>query len=186
MSIENRSAGKSLKIVDIVQKTVEQANTVNLSEVLQHYNIYPDEQTRKTICPFTFHLNGQERSASFYYYPESGTFYCFGCKATGRPVDFVSLYKNIEKYPAALAILNNFDPSQLEENERAPSNLKLLLDFSHLVRDFLLRYPRNDDALKYAEYICYAFDNVRNKYILDPDGLITIFDKLKRKLEDYT
>ena len=41
-------------------------------------------------CPFH-----HEKTPSFFVYPESQSYYCFGCKASGDVIQFISKYENI-------------------------------------------------------------------------------------------
>ena len=85
---------------------IQEANSVSLTKIFRHYNIRVDEGNRKAPCPF--HKGGRESSASFYYYPESNTYFCFGCKIGSRPIDFVSLIENCTYMEAANKILSQF------------------------------------------------------------------------------
>ncbi len=38
------------------------------------------------VCPLGIH---SDSTPSFHIYPDTNTFYCFGCKSTGSPIDFV-------------------------------------------------------------------------------------------------
>jgi hypothetical protein len=181
---KSRNTG-SYAEVDVTKQTVDKANSANLLDILNHYNINIDAYSRKSPCPFPFHKGGHERSASFYYYPDSNSFYCFGCKSGGSPADFVALYENVNRYNAAITILNNFSSNPAHVVERHNNYDKIYLEFSHLIREFIMEHRDDTKAFDYAEYVCAAFDNVRNKYTLDPDGLNVIYTKLKRKLEEF-
>ena len=50
----------------------------------------------KGLCPFH-----SEKTASFTVFPDTRSFYCFGCGAGGDVITFVKRIENIE-YPAAL------------------------------------------------------------------------------------
>ena len=79
---------------NLIDKNIfAKANSSNLLNIFNYYNIDIDSYNNKIICPF--HKNGQEQSASFYYYPSTNSFHCFGCKVSGQAVDFVSLYEDI-------------------------------------------------------------------------------------------
>jgi DNA primase len=171
--------------VDVVKQTIDKASAANLLDILHNYDVHIDPYNRRTCCPFSFHKGGQERSGSFYYYPDTNSFYCFGCKSGGTAVDFVSLYEDVNRYNAALIIVSNFETNASNITERNTNHHKVYLEFSHLVRNFMLNHKHDEKALNYAEYVCSAFDNIRNKYNLDPDGLNIIFTKLKRKLEEF-
>jgi DNA primase len=171
--------------VDVVKQTLDKAAAANLLDILHHYDIHIDPYNRRTCCPFVFHAGGQERSGSFYYYPDTNSFYCFGCKSGGTAVDFVAAHEGVNKYNAALLILSSFETNSSNITERNTNHYKVYLEFSHLVRNFIIDHTDDQKALDYAEYVCSAFDGLRNKYNLDSDGLNILFVKLKRKLEEF-
>lgn len=186
MFSQNRNTG-AYSEVDVVKQTIDKANAANLLEILNSYNLNLDTHSRRACCPFSFHKGGNERSGSFYYYPDTNSFYCFGCKAGGGPVEFIAAYNNniLNKYNAALSIINSYETHNVNVNERSTNHLKVYLEFSHLVRHFIIENKDNAKALDYAEYVSSAFDNVRSKYILDPEGLNMLYTKLRKKLEEY-
>ena len=89
-----------------ISLTIKRANTINLAQVFKYYGVDINEFNKKICCPFKFH---KDNSPSFYYYPETNSFNCFGCKSAGNPVNFVSLIEDINKLEAANKLLNNFD-----------------------------------------------------------------------------
>ena len=186
MFSKNRNAGAYTE-VDVVKQTIDKANAANLLDILHTHNINIDTYSRKACCPFSFHKGGNERSGSFYYYPDTNSFYCFGCKAGGGPVEFVTAFDNYEtnKYNAALSIINNYQINTSNINERSINHYRIYLEFSHLVRDFIIQHRDDSKALDYAEYVSSAFDEIRNRRVLDPGGLNMLYINLKKKLEDY-
>lgn len=181
MFIQNGSVGSYSK-VDVVRKKIDAANTVELLKVLSHFNLKMDSGARKMRCPFSFHKSGRERSSSFYYYPDSNSFYCFGCQSGGGPVDFVSLHEDISKYSAALLLEQGFTFNEQNTTENSGFNEELIicLEFSHLIREFLEHHP---DALNEAESLTKIFDSLRNKHKLSNQALVVIVDNLKGKLK---
>lgn len=186
MFSKNRNTGAYTE-VDVVKQTIDKANAASLLDILHTHNINIDTYNRKACCPFSFHKGGNERSGSFYYYPDTNSFYCFGCKEGGGPVEFIAAYgnHNLNKYNSALSIIHNYETHNVNINERSINHYKIYLEFSHLVRNFIIQNKDDSKALDYAEYVASAFDNVRNKYILDPEGLNILYSKLKQKLEDF-
>ena len=45
-------------------------------------------------CPF--HGSGEERTASFKVYEETGTFHCFGCKESGNAIHFLRKHDGLD------------------------------------------------------------------------------------------
>lgn len=184
MFVKNRYNGTYIE-VDVVKQTIELANTVNLLDILYGYNFNIDKYNRKICCPFPFHKNGHEQSASFYFYSETNSFFCFGCKSGGGPVEFVSLYENVNKYQASLLINNSYATNIAFASDKSINYDMIYLEFSHLVREFILLHKDNYKALVHAEKICIAFDTLRSKYILDPEGLEMLVSKLQITLKDF-
>jgi DNA primase len=171
---------------DVAKILIKQANTVDLLTVLKHYNINLDEYNKKCICPFSFHAN--ERTGSFTYYKATNSFFCFGCKSGGGPVNFVSLTDNISKYEAAKKISNKFyiDPNVvLRDTSHFVDRQNLHLEFSELVRNFIFDNLDDKQALEYCEKVSLIFDTINSRHNLDNIGLKSLLDKLKIKLKQY-
>ena len=62
---------------------------------------------------------------------------------------------------------------------------KAMLDFSESVRFFIQNNSEDEEAIKYAEKITFAYDTMMNKHSLETEGLKKIIEKLIRKLEKY-
>lgn len=91
------------------QDIVANANTISLSIILDYYNVFLSPGERKCPCPFPYHKGGHERTPSFYIYPDTNTFWCFGCKTGVTPVDFVVAMESITRDEAAIKITNIFN-----------------------------------------------------------------------------
>ncbi len=63
----------------------------------------------KGLCPFH-----SEKTPSFVVYPESQSFYCFGCGATGDVIDLVAKLFNLSSYDATKKLADDFgiDPDK--------------------------------------------------------------------------
>jgi len=73
---------------------------VNFLDILDKYDIeysksFSGSFSHKLKCPLLSHLDGRERTASFFISESHNSFYCFGCNAGGTVIDFVKLYDNI-------------------------------------------------------------------------------------------
>jgi len=64
--------------------------------VLQHYGIKPD-RNNQIKCPFQ-----EDDKPSCRIYPETNTFHCFGCNATGDQIEFIEKYEKCSKHEAIL------------------------------------------------------------------------------------
>ena len=65
-------------------------------------------------CPFH-----HEKTPSFFVYPESQSYYCFGCKASGDVIQFISKYENIGFVEAVerLANMANMPMPELKDTD---------------------------------------------------------------------
>ena len=171
---------------DSTKILIKKANTANLSSIFDHYGVHVEEYSRKCICPFPFHPN--EKTASFKFYKDTNSFYCFGCKSGGGPVNFVSLYDNISKTDAANKITLKFyiDPNaEIRDTSGFMDRQHLLLEFSELIRNFIFDNLDDKHALEYSEKIGLIFDTINMRHNLDNAGVKSLIEKLKIKLEQY-
>jgi hypothetical protein len=175
--IEDRPSGNSFKASkDLIAK----ANSASLEAVFKSYNLTITEFNKTHSCPFSFH---EDRSPSFNYYKKSNSFYCFGCKNGGGPVEFISLTEGISKPAAARKILSNFDPdlSKIESSANIMERQAITLAFSALCREFL----HNTGDFIFLEKITKIYDEITTKYSLDINGMKSLTSKLKIKLNQH-
>jgi DNA primase len=181
--IKDRDAGTNDKDTKIL---IRKANSVELLSVFREYDVKVDEYLTKCFCPFPFH---KERTASFKYYKDTNSFYCFGCKSGGGPVEFVALMRDEPKDKAAARILSRFDidPSSEIASNHADfvSRQQLFLEFSTLIRNFISDNLDDKSAMDYCEKVSLIFDTINFKHNLDNDGLKSLIAKLKIKLDQY-
>lgn len=182
--IKDRDSGTDDK--NATKILIAQANSVDLFTVLRHYGIRVDEYNGKCICPFPFHSN--EKTASFKYYKDTNSFYCFGCKSGGGAVNFVSLFNNISREDAAARITEKFhiDPNiEIPESSSFIERQRLLLEFSDSIRNFVFDNLDDSQALDYSEKVGLIFDTINSRHSLDNVGLKSLIKKLQVKLEQY-
>ena len=67
---------------------------LSIATVLQHYSLTVD-RNRQIHCPFH-----QDDTPSCRIYPETNSFHCFGCGATGDQIEFIERYERISKHEA--------------------------------------------------------------------------------------
>jgi hypothetical protein len=179
----DRYAGNDTKISEIINL----ANLIDIFSIFEKYKIQID-YSNKCRCPFPFHKNGNERTASFSYNKEKNMFYCFGCKSGGGPVNFVALMQDVPKLDAAKFILSNFrDAAKTKSiiDDQYQEKINQNLQFALLIRNFISSNRDDIVAIKYAESITEIYDELNHKHNLNVDGLKLIIEKLKVKLEDY-
>jgi len=155
----------------------EKANQLNLFKIFDFFNFNINQFSRKMTCPFPDHSNGQERSASFIYYSNTNSFYCFGCKISGGPVKFIVNYKQLTE-KAAVQFLLSLDNQEVCVIAEKPQDNYKLLDFSKKLRIFA-----QQSSIENMEKISYSLDKILTKYKLEPDGLEKLIVKLKELME---
>lgn len=178
---------------DIVPK----ANTVPLISIFKLYGIRFSDYGKKNItCPFKSHKGGRENSPSFYYYPETNSFHCFGCRIGGKgshAVEFVAAMESITKYRAATKILKLFaseadDDFLIADRQDFSEQLEIMMDFSNTVREFRQKFDREyTHAHQFIEHICAAYDQLCSKHDnLNNEALRNTTDKLKTIIQNYS
>jgi len=160
---------------------IDKANSVPITRIFQHYNVRLDNN-RKSICPFPSHKGGKERTPSFLYYPETNTYFCFGCRKGRSCCDFVAEKEKISKINAAHKILELFESEAtndtISETEDFSERFDIILDFSNTIRNFRQEYP-DSESFEFIEDVCLTYDNINTKHNLDIIALRTLVVKLK-------
>lgn len=88
----------------------------DLIETLERENITLRRSGKylKGICPLPDH---SEKIPSFTIYPESQSFYCFGCHEHGDIISFIQKYKNLSFGEALLYLGINGKPFRVDRKE---------------------------------------------------------------------
>jgi len=174
------------------QDLIHQANTVPLHKILRQYGIRLDEVNRKAICPFPSHKGGRESSPSFYFYPETNSFYCFGCSKGGKHahgVKFIAWMDGTNEYSAAQKIVEVFSSDVdesviLDDPTNFSERLKIMMDFSNSVREFRLNH-QNEKADQFIDSVAAVYDAMNMKHNLNNDALASMVEQLKLKVSNY-
>ncbi len=171
------------------QDLIGKANSVPIIKVFSLYSLRLDEVNRKITCPFKSHKGGRESTASFYYYPHTNTYWCYGCKQGSHPVDFVTYMDGCTRVKAAKKILEKFnsdiDPDLFVDKNDFHESLKIMLTFSNFVRDF--RYNFSDEkSTKFIEQNCQMYDNITTKHNLNNEALKLVVDRLIENINKYS
>ncbi len=185
------STGDSAEVAKrkALQKLIQQANSVSLVTIFKHYHIQANEHNRKIICPFKSHKGGRENTPSFWFYPDTNSYNCFGCHNGGHNIEFVAEIDNISKIKAAQKILNLFQESVSDDDliigNSLSEKLEIITNFSNLVREFR-QYNFSDESENFIESICLVYDDLQNKHQdLSNEALRQIVDKLSAKINLY-
>lgn len=184
---ENRSLASSFTGKDYYQELIGRANTTPINLIFKHYGIHLDEINRKTICPFKSHKGGKESTPSFYFYPKTNTYCCFGCRIGSHACDFVAEMEGLTKVNAAHKVLELFnsdiDGEYFINREDLHERLKIMLNFSTMVREFIQKYNDNEQAQAFIEHKCMVYDELNLKYKnLNCLALNRIIDQLKEEI----
>lgn len=172
---------------------IVKANTVSLLKLFKHYNVRLDPVKNLAICPFKSHKGGRESTSSFKYYPETNSFFCFGCRVGGQNshgCELVANIENISKYKAAYKILQIFDNEDCVDSLEYLSEtdfseqINIMLDFSTTIRNFRKIYV-DDKSYFFIEKICAAYDDLNNRIDLPNEALRRIVEELKNQIEVY-
>lgn len=177
---------------DYYQKLIERANTVPLIRILKYYGIRVDEYNRKITCPFKSHKGGRESTPSFYFYPDTNSFRCFGC-GVGHPYahgcEFVAALESISRAQAAAKILDLFssdvDDEAVVNKHDFSERLEIMMDFANTVREFRQVYS-DEKSQKFIERICRVYDQQNLKHEHSNEALRRVIEKLKEKITHYT
>lgn len=170
---------------DDYQSTIKKANKASLGDIFIHYNVNCSVSNKKARCPFPFHKSGKESTASFYYYPDTNTFWCFGCKTGTTPCDFVSKIEDVSKIEAANKIISNtFDKVVFSLDGYSDNSVckDTIIEFSNFIRNKMYTYPHRLDKI---DSICKSYDVLFYKYKLvnNYEGLSALIVKVKQMIE---
>lgn len=176
---------------DYYQELIERADTVPLVKIFKLYNIRLSEYNKKVTCPFRGHQGGRESTPSFYYYPETNSFFCYGCHIGGKGSHgsaFIAEMDRCTKVQAAQKILHLFESDVDEDNiyskEDLEERLEIMMEFSNAVREFHQTFP-TEHARLYVEAACKKYDSLNFKKKLNNEALRRIVEQLKEYIILY-
>lgn len=161
------------------------ANSIDFFLFLRNLKIEVP-QDKKIICPFYFHKSGLERTPSLYLYPDTNSFYCFGCQTGGGPADFLSALKNISKGEAIEEILSIHQEGYLPDYDSLSVSTELqnlILNFNSSIRINLSSVRDNFSKKEKIEEVIKIYDTITQKYNLNFDGYLKLIEKLNIKLQ---
>lgn len=154
----------------------EDALSCNLESLFKFYGLNIDNHNNKVVCPFKSHKGGMEKTASFVYYSNTNSYWCFGCKQGSSVIDFVMNYENCSSDHAIEKILNYKNLKfNLISNENKTIENRIVFDLKLKFSELLHDNPDKD--------IMKTYDSLIDKYDLDNDSMIYILNKLIKKME---
>jgi len=156
---------------DDFKEKIEKAKLCKLDSLFKAYNLNISKTNNKVTCPFKSHKGGRENSASFYFYPNTNSYWCFGCKQGSNSIDFVKFYENCS-FSEAVEKINNLDKIKfIQQETKYEDSFKKKLKFAELI----CKNKRYDEMKVYDQLI--------DKYDLDEESISIVLDKLISKME---
>ena len=129
---------------------------VSITDVVEKY---VDLKGNKASCPFPFH---QDDTPSFFIYPETDTWRCYGCSISGDQFEFIQKYKNVSFVDARneLAEIARIDVSSLNfTNKSHDKSSKIISD--DLNKNFSKKITKNSRKLFLS---LYEVNEIASKY----------------------
>ena len=94
---------------------LEETRKVDIVQVVQDLGIKIQEH-RKILCPFH-----EEKTPSLYLYPNSNTYYCFGCGRHGDVIHFYAGFTKLEYKQAMHELAFQYVPGYLRKGAAPPA-----------------------------------------------------------------
>ena len=118
----------------------EVKNRLAIRDVVEYYTGEHFNRDGKCHCPFPDHAG--DKNPSFSILKGKNTFKCFGCDKGGSVIDFVMMYKQVDKVQAVNMLNSDFN---LGINTNRPTQKKFD------IRAYLQRCEKCVDKTKYFE-----------------------------------
>ena len=121
-----------------------------IEDVMRSYvTLKRSGRTYKCLCPFH-----SERTPSMVVYPESNSFYCFGCGAGGDTITFIMKAENLDYIEAVRLLAQRSGVSMPESgfDDRAARTKKRILEMNKAAARFFyqnLKTPDGKEGLSY-------------------------------------
>lgn len=177
---------------DYYQELIERANTVPLTRIFKLYHLRIDDHNRKITCPFKSHKGGRETTPSFWYYPETNSFRCYGCGVGHKHAhgcEFIAAMEGISRVKAANKILSLFAAEVDEDRNLSPQDfserMEIMMDFSNCVREFRQSHL-DEKSQQFIEDMCWVYDQHNLNRNHSNEALRRIVEQLKDKIISYT
>ena len=178
----------------------------DIEEVVSSYvNVKRRGRNLVGLCPFH-----SENTPTITVYPDSQSFYCFGCGATGDVIDFVSRLRGIGSKEAAILLAQDFaipyedgtgkmsKPRQQNTDEQNYQHMerycfRVLLDYYRLLcrwkEDYAPQTPEDGyhphfvEALQKLSLIAYLLDELLGGDMQARASVVIEYGEEVRKLE---
>jgi len=153
--------------LNLVILKIQAANRkVRLVSIFQNYNVRIKRLHKHqiwstpTTCPLPGHKHGNERTPSFGYNFVQRRFNCFGCKKSGKAVEFIAEMEGKTRTAVATSILDHYGDADVEEDiEREdPRVEELLFSMGNFIRESIQASFNSPVKLKSIDKISWWFD----------------------------
>lgn len=177
----NEERGTFMPLPDIFLQELKMRN--DITDVVSGYvNLRRSGRNMVGLCPF----HG-EKTPSFNVYPESGSFYCFGCGVGGDVITFIRRIENLD-YMEAVRFLADRSGLQLPENDidNGMSSLRTkVLEINRETARFfhrVLMSPSGEAGLHYLTERGLSLQTIKHFGLgYAPDNRKTLVAYLKQK-----
>lgn len=146
-----KQKGKEAELLRISERFIQELqDKIDIEQVISsHINLKRRGKTLVGLCPFH-----NEKTPSFTVYPESRSFYCFGCGAGGDVISFVRRMENLDYIEAVKAVAQMAGmpmPEDGYDDTLSKQRLRLLAANREAARFYhsCLMDPKNKPALDY-------------------------------------
>jgi len=186
---DEKFRGLNNKIINLANKKV------TLYSILKHYNLISNLESDLNgwlpciQCPFQDH---NDSTPSFGFNYTEDRFYCFGCKKSGRAVQFISYMEGVGQIDVAKKLLPiNFKKEEINYTDVVDLSeiKKILFEYADCVRSFLIRNECKDQAFEYINNLNWNLDvymsSAFNFSSLNYNNLEARIYKLKEFIELY-
>ena len=144
---------------DIKEQVLNSIDIVNL--VSQYIQLKPSGSNFVGLCPFH-----KDKTPSFFIYPNTHSYYCFGCGAHGNTIDFYMAMENLDFKDALIQLAKTAGISlpEFKPPEHSDKLSKIIEDLHKSIKDykgdFLQKRGINEESIKTFNIgYCFHIDN---------------------------
>lgn len=132
----------------IPKEVIDEINSrLSIKDIVGNYlSLKKTGKNYTALCPFH-----PEDTPSFFIFPATNTFHCFGCGAHGDPISFIQKYEQLNFIDAVkkAASLAGIDISQYLKQRELPIELQIFENYHKKYKEILLNLSNSHPAWKY-------------------------------------
>ncbi|WGS65497.1 DNA primase [Marinitoga aeolica] len=132
----------------IPKEIIDEINSrLNIKDIVGNYlSLKRTGKNYTALCPFH-----PEDTPSFFIFPATNTFHCFGCGAHGDPISFIQKYEQLSFIDAVkkAASLAGVNISQYLKQKELPVELQIFENYHKKYKEILLNLSKSHPAWKY-------------------------------------